>query len=185
MSDDTCSVPDCDRGVYARGWCSKHYQRWRSHGDPTASLKTRRVWGEGLKRDGDCLLWEYSLDSHGYGRVSIHGVTKLAHRHAYEEANGPIPDGMLIDHICHNRTCVNVDHLRLSTRQQNNSNRAGATSLSSTGARGVYPFGSRFKVGIRSYGVLRFYGIFDTVEEASKVAAHERARLFGDFAGRS
>ena len=185
MNDDTCSVPDCDRGAYARGWCNKHYQRWRTHGDPTLTLKPRRVWGEGLKRDGDCLLWEYSFDYHGYGRVTVNGSQTLAHRHAYAEAHGPIPDGMLVDHICHNRACVNVDHLRLATRQQNNSNRAGATALSSTGARGVYPYGSRFRVGIKSHGVLRFYGVFDTVEEASRVATRERARLFGDFAGRS
>ena len=86
----------------------------------------------------------------------------------------------MIDHICHNRTCVNVDHLRLATAAQNNSNLAGATARSSTGVRGVYPRGSRFRVGIKS----RWYGTFDSIEEASRVAARERPRLFGEFAGR-
>lgn len=31
----TCSVRGCSTEVRSRGWCSKHYQRWRSHGDPT------------------------------------------------------------------------------------------------------------------------------------------------------
>ena len=184
MNDRTCSIPECGGKLYARGWCSAHYQRWHSHGDPAVNLNPRRTWGQGLKRDGDCLLWEYSLDSHGYGRVTVNGSRWLAHRHAYAEAHGPIPDGALVDHVCHNRACVNPDHLRLATRQQNNANRGGATALSSTGARGVYPDGDRFKVGVRSHGVLRFYGTFDTVEEASKVAERERTRLFGNFAGR-
>jgi hypothetical protein len=29
-----CSIEDCDRPTYARGWCGKHYKRWQRHGDP-------------------------------------------------------------------------------------------------------------------------------------------------------
>lgn len=36
----TCSVEGCDRSTWARGWCRKHYQRWRSGGDPSAKPKT-------------------------------------------------------------------------------------------------------------------------------------------------
>ena len=35
-----CTVPDCDRPVKARGWCSTHYMRWWTHGDPTVILRT-------------------------------------------------------------------------------------------------------------------------------------------------
>lgn len=36
MSERTCSIDGCDRGgKLTRGWCSKHYQRWKAHGDPT------------------------------------------------------------------------------------------------------------------------------------------------------
>jgi hypothetical protein len=38
---------------------------------------------------------------------------------AYEEAKGPIPDGMMVRHLCHNRACVNVDHLEIGTAKQN------------------------------------------------------------------
>lgn len=34
MPDRICSIDDCERRAYARGWCSKHYQRWLAHGDP-------------------------------------------------------------------------------------------------------------------------------------------------------
>lgn len=35
-----CAVDDCDRAPYVRGWCTKHYQRWRTHGDPATNLLT-------------------------------------------------------------------------------------------------------------------------------------------------
>lgn len=29
-----CSISGCDQGLAARGWCAKHWTRWREHGDP-------------------------------------------------------------------------------------------------------------------------------------------------------
>lgn len=190
MNKRTCNIDGCDRTLYARGWCYMHYTRWRRHGDPLGGGPARystpeEAFAARTERRGECLIWTGAKDRDGYGQLQVNGRITKAHRYVYEEANGTIPDGMLIDHICHNRTCANVDHLRLATRQQNSSNRAGATALSSTGVRGVYPYGSRYKVEIQSHGVLRWSGIFDSIEEASRVATRERARLFGDFAGRS
>lgn len=34
MSDRTCTFPDCDRPLKARGWCKRHYQHWQRHGTP-------------------------------------------------------------------------------------------------------------------------------------------------------
>jgi len=36
MADGTCAIPDCGKPVQARGWCNKHWKRWRVHGDPLA-----------------------------------------------------------------------------------------------------------------------------------------------------
>ena len=33
-----CSIPECGRKVVGRGWCSRHWQRWKNHGDPLARL---------------------------------------------------------------------------------------------------------------------------------------------------
>jgi hypothetical protein len=47
----------------------------------------------------------------------------LAHRAAYTAVNGQIPEGMVVDHKCFTRSCVNTDHLRLLTIMQNNMRR--------------------------------------------------------------
>lgn len=36
MADGTCSVEGCDRPCYGRGWCRRHWMRWRRYGDPIA-----------------------------------------------------------------------------------------------------------------------------------------------------
>ena len=47
-------------------------------------------------------------------------MVQLAHRVAWEDARGPIPDGLTIDHLCRVRNCVNVEHLELVTIAENN-----------------------------------------------------------------
>jgi len=59
-----------------------------------------------------CLLWAVeSLDRDGYGRFWIAGRVVAAHRWAYEQARGPIPAGLELDHLCSVRRCVADDHL--------------------------------------------------------------------------
>ena len=36
-----CVIDGCDKPVFGHGWCSKHYTRWRRHGDPTKKHRTR------------------------------------------------------------------------------------------------------------------------------------------------
>ena len=189
MNKRTCTIDGCGSPAHARGWCSKHYQRWRTHGDPRGGGRCysapEEAFAARTERRGECLVWTGAKGSDGYGQLSVNGRSTKAHRYAWERENGPIPEEMMIDHKCFNRACVDVEHLRLATLQQNNSNLAGANVKSSTGVRGVYPRGNRFRVRIQSHGVLRWYGTFDSIEEASRVATRERARLFGEFAGRA
>jgi hypothetical protein len=68
----------------------------------------------------DCILWTDHIGSLGYGRIYVGGGKYVyAHRVAYEEQIGPIPEGMVIDHLCRVRCCVNVAHLEVVTNQEN------------------------------------------------------------------
>lgn len=83
----------------------------------------------------DCVLWDGSLNAEGYGTVFRDGWNQRAHRVIYEEQVGPIPEGHVLDHLCHNeaasrgecdggetclhRRCVNVWHLEPVTDAEN------------------------------------------------------------------
>lgn len=79
----------------------------------------------------ECIIWKQSLKETGYGQTFFQGKVTRAHRAAWIKVHGPIPKGLVLDHTCHNpkeceggvtcihRACVNVDHLRLITQQEN------------------------------------------------------------------
>ena len=64
---------------------------------------------------GDCLRWSGKTNEHGYGLKRVGEQFRLAHRLAYEAEHGPIPDGMVIDHLCRVRECVNTSHMEVVT----------------------------------------------------------------------
>ena len=64
--------------------------------------------------------WQHrSPNGVGYGMVSIEGRSVYAHRYAYERFIGPIPDGLVIDHLCRNRACCNPWHLDVVPQRVN------------------------------------------------------------------
>lgn len=68
----------------------------------------------------DCWIWTGSTNPKGYGSMSVSkDRSALAHRVAYSIANGPIPDGLQVDHLCRNTSCVNPGHLELVTNAEN------------------------------------------------------------------
>lgn len=66
-----------------------------------------------------CILWTKYINPYGYGMLRRNYRTWLAHRWAWTEAHGPIPDGMVVRHLCNVRACVRVDHLALGTHVEN------------------------------------------------------------------
>ena len=191
MSKSTCSISECARPHAARGWCNTHYMRFLRTGTASASARVRGGSPEAkINRDtawdGDCLVWTAGLDVSGYGSIWVDGKHRGSHVVAWEVAHGPIPSGMVIDHICHNRACCNVDHLRLANERQNRWNLGGANINSATGVRGVHPFGNgKYRAVVYKAGKRHHLGLFETVEEAERVVIAKRAELFGEYAGKS
>ncbi len=76
-----------------------------------------RFWRK-VDKTPACWLWTDTPNHDGYGRFKADRKI-MAHRFAYEEANGPVPEGLELDHLCRNRLCVRPDHLEAVTHTEN------------------------------------------------------------------
>lgn len=77
-----------------------------------------RFWAKVEKTDG-CWEWRGWRTPKGYGGFRLSGRDQYAHRVSYEASIGPIPDGLVIDHLCRNSGCVNPAHLEAVTQKEN------------------------------------------------------------------
>lgn len=84
---------------------------------------TRRTWPERfwakVEKTETCWIWLGRKTHDGYGTVWFDGRQHVVHRIAYEMHAGPIPDGLQIDHVCRNRSCVNPAHMEPVTQREN------------------------------------------------------------------
>lgn len=77
-----------------------------------------------LAKAKGCIEWDGYRNEKGYGVKSVNGTNVKAHRWAWEQANGPIPEGKVLLHSCDNPPCINVKHLSVGTVADNNQDRA-------------------------------------------------------------
>ena len=131
-----------------------HYRRWIDHGDPLTILTDRGTplierFMKRVRVDDatGCWLWTGALQPSGYGAFSVTAVNgrRRAHRWSYEYHRGPVPEGLTIDHLCHDRRtchggpsclhrrCVNPAHLEPVTPQENSARMARGTTKCSRG----------------------------------------------------
>lgn len=153
------------------GYCGAHRARFKRGADMDAPWSWEvtpedRFWQK-VEKTQSCWVWTGSRDRKGYGKRD----GGLAHRFAYELANGPIRDGAMVDHICHNTSCVRPSHLRLANNSQNAQNLLGAKRGSKSGVRGVY--WSEREKGWRADATVNghrpYLGVYPTLAEAEDV----------------
>lgn len=92
--------------------------------------KSRLPIGYVVQESG-CWDWIGSRDIGGYGRIMINRVSRPAHRYVWELANGKVPLGLELDHLCRNRACVRPDHLEPVTHKVNCLRGAGLGAINS------------------------------------------------------
>lgn len=89
-----------------------------------------RLWPQ-VVRSGECWMWTGRLLNSGYGGLKYGLEAGTAHRVAYLITKGEIPEGVDLDHTCHDpetcpggkscphRRCVNPNHLEPVSRHEN------------------------------------------------------------------
>lgn len=122
-----CSIEGCTKRVHCRQMCNAHYLQWRQTADrseigqwkdPEYRFHRATRWGRPSSHRpdlGPCLLYIGADNGNGYGQFTYPNGKKngYAHRYAWERANGPIPAGLTVDHLCRVRRCVNAAHMEL------------------------------------------------------------------------
>ena len=140
-----CVAQDCQEMGYGElGLCAMHRRRTLKHGDPLLGGRAGpvAVRRDRFASDEECFLSRLTMDgplasgdlgccwpwlagkAGSYGAFYVDGVQVRAHIWAYEHWIGPVPEGMQLDHVCHNiddacmggkncphRLCVNPYHL--------------------------------------------------------------------------
>jgi hypothetical protein len=86
-----------------------HWPNWRE-----------RMAANILETATGCHEWQASRNSRGYGVIWFDGKLHLAHRAAWLAFHGGWPSpGLVVDHVCENKGCVNATHLRELTSADN------------------------------------------------------------------
>ena len=117
------STCHCGKPVRSRGLCHSHYMLyWRSgRFESSRHRPAHDRWSKRVEWTPTCWLWRGKIGEDGYGRFKSFGESQamVAHRFGYLIHRGPIPEGLVLDHLCRVRHCVNPWHLEPVTIGEN------------------------------------------------------------------
>lgn len=84
-------------------------------------IEKAKFWSKvAVGKFDDCWEWNGSISKTGYGMTCQTALpSQHAHRSSYELLVGKIPKGLVIDHLCRNRRCVNPNHMEPVTSVEN------------------------------------------------------------------
>lgn len=186
MSDSVCSFPECGRPIHRRDICRSHYkQRLKGvdlhpigrPGRKSEFETTEEAFWAKVSIGSQCWEWTGAKDVQGYGVLKYKGTRTLAHRYSAQLQAKRDITGEIVDHLCHNTSCVNPDHLRLTDHSGNMQNLRGAQANSKSGIRGVNydAFNRRWRASVK-YGNRQIVKVFTDPKEAGEWAAKIRAK---------
>jgi HNH endonuclease len=114
-------TPRLPKSRYVRG----HGRRGRKFSAPLR----QRVLAKLVIDPSGCVLWTGQLNGAGYGEVYVDRTPgrrqtananfAFVHRLMYEWFVGPIPEGLVIDHLCRTPRCASPAHLEAVTQREN------------------------------------------------------------------
>lgn len=78
----------------------------------------RRFW-EKAEITETCWIWHGCINDQGYAQIRVDGKTRNAAKFAFEQSRGQVPEGLVLDHLCRVRHCVNPRHLEPVTNKEN------------------------------------------------------------------
>lgn len=190
-----CLIPECNAVVKHKTKCQKHWRQIKIFGrpiktafDPRPAIKCRGYAKIPLGLDaynGYTLVdkefayldqYKWNISDTGYARAIIGGKLVKLHRLVIGAKAG-----QFVDHISRDKLDNRLSNLRLCTVSENSVNRL-KQSNNTTGYKGVYRYGERFRAKIVKQSHQYHLGTFDTPEEAA-IAYNDGALLhFGEFA---
>lgn len=136
-----------------------------------------RYWGYVVKTDS-CWNWTGDITDSGYGRIHISNGQYYAHRIAYVISTGQTPTkGMVTDHLCRNRRCVNPEHLELVSITENVMR---GQALSALNAKKTHCMRGHPLSGDNLYIAPKGYRSCKLCRHNAKVESDRRLKRYGD-----